>query len=58
MKAPVKTLPRPLFTVSVPALAVVFTLAVIGLENIFGTTFSIRFPLKMFGLILAKICHS
>ena len=44
----------PLFIVSVPDLAVVFTLAVIGLENTSGTTFSIKFPFKNVWFNLGK----
>ena len=44
----------PLFIVSVPDLAVVFTLAVIGLENTSGTTFSIKFPFKKVWFNLGK----
>lgn len=44
----------PLFIVSVPDLAVVFTLAVIGLENTSGTTFLIKFPFKNVWFNLGK----
>ena len=40
--------------ISVPDLAVVFTLAVIGLENTSGTTFSIKFPFKNVWFNLGK----